>query len=33
VVIVGNEHGVAIGESEKAEIEVRYDGKKLVLKP
>jgi alpha-D-xyloside xylohydrolase len=33
VVLVGKQHGVGIGESEKAELEVRYDGGKLVLKP
>ncbi len=33
LVLVGKEHGVGIGETEKAVTEVRYDGGKLVLKP
>ena len=33
VVVVGTGHGVGIGESGKAEVEARYDGKKLVVKP
>jgi alpha-D-xyloside xylohydrolase len=33
VVVVRKGHGVGIGESENAELEVKYDGGKLVLKP
>jgi alpha-D-xyloside xylohydrolase len=33
VVVVGKGHGVGIRESEKVEVEVRYDGGNLVLKP
>jgi alpha-D-xyloside xylohydrolase len=33
VVVVKGGHGVGIEESEKAELEVKYDGAKLVVKP
>ena len=33
VVLVGKDHGAGIGESGKAEAEVRYDGKRLVVRP
>jgi hypothetical protein len=33
VVVVGAGHGVGIGESERVEKEVKFNGEKVVVKP